>query len=88
MPSEEDMHHPEIPDCTRFVTEISGAIVHGDKPMSAEERAAMEKIIEAAKKRMTQLMEDALLKSVTVEPKIKAPDCGCRGVVHTCNTIT
>jgi hypothetical protein len=56
-PSMGDVIHKPVaildtPEGRRYATEISGVIVHGDKPITAETRPVIEQIIAAARKHL------------------------------------
>lgn len=71
----------ETADGPICVTNVNGVRVHGAKPLTPEMTAALEKVIEAVRHKI----ENAFWESLA--PKTVPPDCGCRGIVHTCATI-
>lgn len=49
-----ELRRAVVAERSRCVTIVDGCAVHGDKPMSAESRAAISEVIATAHKKLTQ----------------------------------
>lgn len=72
------------PDGTYCVTIVDRVAVHGQKPMTPEGKAAMEQLVRHVQRRFIEETEAECRRALSGPPKLETPDCGCRGIFHTC----